>query len=120
MPFVGTPVVKQISDRIVRITGISMDADTVASIGLHGVQGSPPDIILPESFRAAPYHYQGHDVDIADMVECTVALISLGVAADAPVAVGKTGFGISSFRIELASPFAAATPGLEIYIKIHD
>lgn len=119
MPFVGTPIVKQISDSIVRISGVSMAAGTLATIGLHGIQGGAPDITLPASFQPRAYSYQGHDCDIPDVVECTVALVSLA-GDDAPFGVGKTGTLVSNFRIELASPAASDSPGIEIYVKFHD
>ncbi len=50
MPFVGTPVVKQTSDRSVKITGVQLNGE--GTIGLSG--NSAADIQLPAGFKPRP------------------------------------------------------------------
>src|SRR5256885_1595679 len=40
MAFSGTPVIKQVSDRIIRITNVSLDAGQAAALALHGGNGT--------------------------------------------------------------------------------
>lgn len=45
MAFTGTPVVKQISDKAVRITGLSLAAGAAGAIGLPGANAAPTNLL---------------------------------------------------------------------------
>jgi hypothetical protein len=120
MAFTGTPVVKQISDRIVRITGLSLLATANGTIGLAGATGTAPGVELPEAFKAAIYDYLGSDVALADSIECTALPAAVGVATAIPVAVVKSGTDEGDFRITITNTHATlATPDLEIMVRFH-
>jgi hypothetical protein len=121
MAFIGTPVVTQITDSVVRITGVSLANDTSGTIGLFGCLASP-DIILPESFHVEPYNYLGTDIGVAPAVIVEVNLVSQ-LGHPGPIAVGKTGTTVQNFQISLAAGTLGDSeddpPGLEIYIRYH-
>jgi hypothetical protein len=119
MAFSGTPVVKQVSDRIVRITDVSLGAGANGTIGLFGATGTAPNIRLPESFKAAPYTYGDDVVELQDSLDVTAEPNE--VTGDVQYAVvTKTGTTAADFRATINNPFGSATPLLEIYIKFHE
>ncbi len=111
MAFTGTPSIQQVSDRVVRITGVSLGNGASGTIGLNGGSG---EISLPAAFKPTAYgQYSG--VDLAECVEVTVN--AAGASLGNNVQIAKT-----------ASPFlatitnnagGAATASLEIYVKYH-
>lgn len=118
MAFTGTPVIKQISDSIVRITGVTLSASASGTIALSGHTGSTPDIVLPDSFKTLHYAYLGEDVPFQDAIDITVGqTASIGDAI--PIAVAKTGTTTANFRATLSNGFGSQSAGLEIYIKFH-
>lgn len=120
MAFTGTAVVKQISDRIVRITGLSLATGAAGTIGLFGATGSAPGVRLPETFKPLHYEYAGSDVPFQDSIEATAAPGATGTATAIPVAVVKTGTTDADFRITFTNTHATTTtPNLEIYVKFH-
>lgn len=119
MPFIGTPVVTQITDRQVRITGVAIAAAGSATIGLSTATGTPPDLLLPVPFAPRPYDYEGQTITIPDQVSVDLNLVDL-VGNNSPVGAGKTGTTPQNFRIVIAAGAASDTPQLEIYVRIHD
>jgi hypothetical protein len=112
-------VVKQVSDAIVRITGVALPVDgTTGTIGLAGATGTPPDVRLPSSFRPAPYSRGDQVVSLQDSVDASFRLAALGSPLCDPVVI-KTGTTEEDFRITLATDLETPSPLLEIYVKFH-
>lgn len=121
MAFTGTATVKQISDSVVRITGVSLAAGASGVIALTGETGTPPDIVLPASFKTEHYAFLGANVPFADALDVTAKSAAIGVATAIPVAVVKTGTSLADFRATLTNTHGSlATPNLEIYVKFHN
>lgn len=119
MAFTGTATIKQTSDRIVRITGLSLATTASGTIGLFGATGSLPEVTLPESFKTQHYAYLGSNVPFIDAIEVLVQ--SATVLANAPdISIAKTGTTLADFRITLTNGFASTSQGLEIYVKYHE
>lgn len=121
MAFTGSATVKQISDRMVRITGLSLAAGAAGTIGLPGATGSTPGVTLPESFKTLHYAYNSVNVPFADAIEITSQPAATGVAVAIPVSVVKTGTTLADFRATLTNTHAStATPSLEIMVRFHE
>jgi len=121
MSFIGTPVITQITDAMVRITGISLAEINTGTIGLFGSLATP-DIVLPEAFNPKPYTYQGHVLGIADVVDVSAHFVSQLGNPRGSLAIGKTGTTPQNFQISIASPLfdEAGQPGIEIYVRYHE
>jgi hypothetical protein len=120
MAFTGTPVVKQISDRIVRITGLSLAGSASGTIGLNGATGTPPDVRLPVGFLPAPYAYDGGGlVTLADSVKLEYTPTNL-VASFVAVDTTKSGTTTADFRITLHNSSGSASPDVEMYVSFHE
>lgn len=119
MAFTGTATVKQISDRQVRITGLSLDTSASGTIGLFGATGTTPGVTLPQAFQPQVYDYLNSGVSLADSISCSVNFVNTA-GTTTPVAVAKTGTTVADFRITLTNPIATTGSGLEIYVRFHD
>ncbi len=121
MAFTGTPVVTQISDRQVRITGLSLASAAAGTIGLAGNTGPTPGVSLPASFNPSPYTYgDNHPVTLVDAVECTCESDAVGVATAIPLAVVKSGTTHADFLITITNTHGSlASPAQEIMVKYH-
>lgn len=121
MAFTGTPVVTQISDRIVSIQGLSLIAGADGDIGLAAFSGTPPDVTLPGAFQPKEYTYNGSDISLAEAIEVTALPAAVGTATAIPVAVVKTGNDPAGWRATITNTHATlTTPLLEIMIKFHE
>lgn len=120
MAFGGSPVVKQISDGIVRISGITVGGAQGGTIGLFGATGTPPDLTLPNTFQPGPYRYDGGIVSLQDAIDVDVKPADTDVEEFEPIRVAKSGTTVEDFRATLTNVFASETPGLEIYIRFHE
>ncbi len=119
MAFTGTAVVKQVSDRQVRITGLSLGAGASGTIGLNGATGTTPGVTLPASFQPQVYDYGTSGVALADSISCSIAFVDTSGVVTTPLTVAKTGTAVTDFRITLATNGSATSP-FEIYIRFHD
>lgn len=121
MAFTGTATIKQVSDREVRITGLSLAAGAAGTIGLTG-KTVAADVTLPEGFQ--PKAYTGPDgttVGLSDSIDVTNQPAAVGTATAIPVATVKTGTDATDWVATLTNTHAStATPDLEIYVKFHD
>jgi hypothetical protein len=117
--FQGVPDIQQVSDRIVRITGLSLLPGDSGLIVL--AQGSAPvgNVTLPETFQPRVYKYLNSTVGLADSIDVTVKPAT-SVATAIPVSLEKTGAEIGTFAARLTNDGAAETPELEIYVKFHE
>ena len=121
MAFTGTPVVRQITDREVRITGLSLAAGAAGTIGLDQNTGSP-GVRLGVQFSPAPYTGpDGNIVHLQDSIDVTAQPDALGTAVAIPIAIVKTGTKNTDFLATITNTHAStATPELEIYVHFHD
>lgn len=121
MAFTGTAVVTQISDQMVRITGLSLVAGAAGTIGLPGATGSTPGVTLPAGFKAEHYTYGANAVAFQDAIEVSAQAAATGVATAIPVAIVKSGTTQADFRATLTNTHATlATPNLEIMVRYHE
>ena len=128
MPFVGNAVVKQITDGLIRITGLSIDAGSPeGTIGLAENTGAP-QVVLPAAFKPRDYDYPdvAGVVTLQDSVQCWWVLTSTETAMP-PISVVKTGTTPEDFLISLDMggllpdpPLPPPNSGLiEIYVRFH-
>jgi hypothetical protein len=123
MAFTGTPVVKQITDGMVRITGVSLGVAAAGVIMLHGA-ASPPvgAIVLPEGFIVNTYEYSNTPglVTLQDCIDVTCKRASTGATTTIPISTVKTGTTHADFRATLTNGDAEdVTSDLEIYVRNH-
>lgn len=123
MAFTGTPVVHYVSDRKVRITGVSLARNVGGTIALHP-HAAGPDVILPAWFAPVVYNNDHGDVTLQDSIEVTVHLASTTTSqVSVPVNVIKTGTTPGDFLAEIFNASdgdtGSSTSNLEIYIKYH-
>lgn len=119
MAFTGSAVVQQVSDGVVRITGLSLASAASGTIGLFGNSGSP-GVRLPDAFNPAPYVAEGVAVPLAASLDVTVAPAAVGVATAIPFAVVKSGTTAADFLATITNTHGSlATPNLEIYVRFH-
>lgn len=120
MAFTGTAVIKQVSDSIIRITGLSLASTANGTIGLFGASPTP-GVELPDTFNVEHYKVNGHDVSFSDAIDVTVKAAETSVAQSIPVAVVKSGTTVADWKATLTNTHASlATPDLEIYVKFHN
>lgn len=110
MAFTGVAVIKEVSDGLVRITGLSLDGGAIGTIGLHEaeipIQGVPPDIRLPAAFRPRRYTYSDKRlVSLQDSVEVWFNYTLPG-AVVAPISVVKSGVDPADFLVVMANTSA--------------
>lgn len=117
MAFTGTATIHQVSDKRIRITGLSLAGGANGTIGLNGNSGTP-DVRLPATFQPEPYDYNGTTVTLADSIKVDVDPVAT-TADFEQVAVAKTGTTDADFLITVSNGFASVTPGLEFYIEFH-
>jgi hypothetical protein len=111
MAFTGSATIQQVSDRVVRIIGLSLGNGAAGTIGLNGGAG---EVSLPATFQPKAYgQYSG--VDLAESIKVTP--IARGATLGANVQITKVA---SPFLITVTNNAAgAATAELELYIEFH-
>ncbi len=120
MAFTGTAAIKQISDGIVRVTGLSLGAGASGTIGLSGATGSAPEVKLPAAFSPESYSYGNLTVTLADMLLAETIPAAVGTATAIPISIVKTGTTELDFRFTLTNTSGTASPLLEIIIRNHE
>lgn len=115
MAFTGTATVKLVSERKVRITGLSLASGASGTISLSGGTG---DVKCPAEFKPSPYVVAAA-VALQDSVQVTLGLVT-AVATAIPVEVVKTGTTAADFLITLTNNHGSlASPDQEIYLEFH-
>lgn len=115
MAFTGTPVVTQISDAKVRITGVSLAAGASGTVGLNG--DATAEVELPDAFNPKVYDYNGTDVPLAASLQVWCVPVSDVANFAIPIRIVKAG---TPFQITFTNDEAAvASAELEIYIVFH-
>lgn len=115
MAFTGAAVVKKISDRLFRITGVSLAADASGTIGFSD------KTVAPEVELEAPTWDPYGEVTLQDAVQVKMNPVT-DVSAAVPISVVKTGTTHADFVITLHNDNAgggAASADLEIYVEFH-
>lgn len=116
MAFTGSAVFEQVSDQIVRITGLSLAGAAVGTISLKSGSGN---VKLPGAFKPEPYEYDGHNVSFSAALEVSTRPAG-SVVTSVPVEIVKTGTGPDDWTATLTNTtVATATPALEIYVQFH-
>lgn len=112
----GTPVITQISDTELRITGVTLDPDATGVIGF-STANYEPDIRLPDTFRAPNAEFGGAPVALDALVKVDVAPATVGPFTNLPPSVEKTGQTSEDFAIRITNTKVdEVTQGLEIYL----
>lgn len=118
MAFTGiaNAVINQISDRVVRITGLSLAGLASGTISFTG--GPASDVALPAAFT--PDDVPNATATMVDRTRVTVQQTA-SAATGMPYHVVKNagvGGGPASFQITITNDGAAASGALEIYIDL--
>jgi len=102
MPFRGTATVKEVSDGLVRITGLSLDGGALETIGLNQAVGTP-DVRLPVPFQPRDYGspFGPSKVSLQDSVQVWFNTILATTAV--PVSVQKSGLTPEDFEISFSN-----------------
>lgn len=117
MAFTGTAVFEQITDRMVRITGLSLAGAAAGTISLSGGTGQ---VKLPHAFKPVPYKYDGHAVSFSAAIKI-ITNPAGSVTTSVPIEITKAGTGPADFLATLTNTTAAtASPALEIYVEFHE
>lgn len=119
MAFTGVAVVVQVSDRKVRITGLSLVAAAAGTIALFG-HAAGPGVILPEGFKPDPYtNSEGATISLQDSIQVSM-IPDAAVATAIPIEVVKSGTDAADFLATLTNNHASTTsPRVEIYVEWH-
>lgn len=116
MAFIGAAVISRPSTRVVRITGLSLDASASGTISLDGGGG---DVELPAGVQWSAYagDDSGDDtIDLDDAVEVSVHPAA-AITNALLVSIVKVN---GPFLITLANGDGVnTTPDLEIYLRFH-
>lgn len=117
MAFVGVATITQINDRLVRITGVTLAADSAGTIGLFGFVG-PVDITLPAAFHVSAFSYAGNPVSLQDAIAVRITLISANAVSNLEPSVLKSGTTVADFLVSVNNTdLALGTQSLEIEIS---
>jgi hypothetical protein len=114
MAFTGIAVVQQITDRKVRITGLSLAGDAAGTIGLFG--DATAGVQLPNAFNPKVYDYQGEDISLAAALQVSYVPVT-DVSAAVPISITKGG---APFQISMHNDNAGGgqvSAELEIYVE---
>ncbi len=119
MAFTGTAVIQQISDSVVRITGLSLANAASGTISLAAGAG---DVKMPASYDPRPYSHSQTSGTGALLTVDLAEAIEVGISADTAVTVApaiQVEKAASPFLITLTNGGAAASGGLEIYVRFN-
>ncbi len=119
MAFTGTATVVQVSDRQVRISGLSLAGGANGTIGLSGATGTAPGVTLPAAFQAGVYDYGTANVALASSIRLSYNYVE-ATADEVPLTVAKTGTTAADFRITVTNNTGSASSQVEMYVFYHD
>ncbi len=118
MAFTGTATVIPVSDRMVRITGLSLAGGANGTIGLNGATGTAPGVTLPASFQPGVYDYGTTDVALASSIRLDYNYVE-ATADEVPLTVAKTGTTVADFRITVTNNTGSTSSQVEMYVFFH-
>lgn len=106
MAFSGNPQVREVSDGMVRISGVSLAQGGTGTIGLHESSipfvGGGADVRLPEAFRPRAYDYAGsHGVTLQDAIQASYVTVYTAPMNNVRYALVKSGGTPAAFLITL-------------------
>jgi hypothetical protein len=112
MAFTGTGLVEEVSDSVVRVTGVSLAPGAVGTISLHGglipFHGLVPDIRLPAEFQPADYA----SVTLQASIQVWFNLVFNGGADFViPISLAKSGTTPRDFLIAVANMTGTGAAG---------
>ena len=123
MAFTGSAVIKKVSDRKFRITGLSLAGAAAGTISL--AEGAGAVLIDAPKEVWGPYvssGEQGGGVTLQDAIECHVipadAAATAAVGSQTP-AIVKTGTDAADFLVTLTNRGVVASGALEIVVQFH-
>jgi hypothetical protein len=118
--FNGTAVFEQISSTELRITGLTLSANTSGTIGFAVADGTPaPDLKLPDVFLVPSASFLGNPVPLRALVKIDIEPESGGPFTNLPPSIEKTGDTGEAFRIKITNTKVdLTTQTLEIYIAL--
>jgi type VI secretion system secreted protein VgrG len=102
MPFRGTATVTEVSDGLVRITGLSLDGGALGTIGLQESLGSP-DVRLPIPFKPRDYGSPLGPSIVTLQQSVQVWFNTILATAAVPISVQKGGTTPQDFKISLSN-----------------
>lgn len=118
MAFTGTPAVVKVSDKLFRITGVTLAGDASGTIGFDDKLVAAEIGLSAPEWKAYKNGEQA-SVTLQDAVEVRVGF-STDVTSAVPVSYVKTGVDHDNFLITLHNDSAATvSPSLEIYVQFH-
>lgn len=113
MTFTGTPIVTNVTDNCIRITGVSLGND-----GAAGNIGFDDSIIPPEVAIQAPgwqpYVLENQAISLSDLIQVEVFFVGAG---EQNVVVTKEGDSHEDFRIRIQNVGGNNTGQFEIYLS---
>lgn len=118
MAFTGTPTILQISDNVVRITGLSLASGASGTIGFFEHTGGAPDVTLPQTFKTEHYVYDDTNIPFSDAIQVTVNPVTT-TSNFQQVGITKSGTTRGDWRATLNNAFASVSATLEIYVRFH-
>ena len=114
MAFTGTATIEKVSDRMVRVTGLSLAG---AAAGVIGLAGSGAEIELPADPTDGWKPYG--NVSLIAAISTLINIVE-DVTTPVPISIVKTGSTNDTFAMTFHNDTAAtASGGLEIYIEFH-
>lgn len=118
MAFTGTATISKVSDKLFRITGLTLAGDASGTIGFSDkTVAAEVSLVAPEW---KPYH-NGENalVSLQDAIEVRVGF-STDVTSAVPISYTKSGTNHGDFVATLHNDSAATvSAALEIYIEFH-
>lgn len=119
MAFTGTATVKKVSDKMYRITGLSLAGDASGTIGFSDKTVAPEVEIEAPTWQ--PYKIAGGvSVSLADAIKVSMNVVT-DVTSAVPISVVKTGTTHADFVMTFHNDSAATVSAeLEIYVQFHD
>lgn len=119
--FNGTPVIIQISSTELRVTGITLNANTSTTIGFSVAGGAhpAPDLRLPDTFPVPATSFLGSPVPLEALVQVEINPNTVGPFTNLPPSIEKAGNTGEDFRIKITNTKTdETTQGLEIYLTL--
>jgi hypothetical protein len=121
MAFTGTPVLTKVTDKLFRITGVSLAAAAVGRIAFSDYGGVDAIDVTLDAPNWQPSENETTPVGLQDVVMVSVVPDLSAVVVAIPVAVVKTGTTHADFVITLTNTTAAEgaiSSNLEIYVEL--
>jgi hypothetical protein len=121
MAFTGSATIVQISDRKIRITGLSLASLAVGTIVCSDVDVDIPGgaIRLPASFQPTAYSRPDGVVGCDSSIEISL-VPDAAVATAIPVEISKTGTNSNEWVASVTNNHGSlASPALEIWVEWH-